>query len=340
VLWRADRRRHPPVIEGQTRLPSPSARCSGEARGYDVLLLDTAAAPISMSAMAETAEIAHSPSRTRRCSSPTRSRPGAVNLARNFASAWRSPASCSPHRRRRPRRCCALDAAVTGKPIKLMVRARSSMRSRTSIRRASPAAFSAWATWSFGREGDGDRRARQGREDRAKMRKGAFDLDDLASIEADAEVGGMGGVLGMLPGVARSRSSSTRPSSTTHPQAPAGDIGSMTRGERKNRSCSMPRAKARGGRLGTRCRHQQAREDAPADGRHDEDHGQKRGCLGKCSVADRQSFRRTAFWRAAASRIPGVASGRPPRPRGSLPRSLPGLPGVPEVFRLARSKKR
>src|SRR4029079_10599455 len=70
----------------------------------------------------------------------------------------------------------------------------------------------------------------------AKMRKGAFDLDDLAEqLRQMQKLGGMGGVLGMLPGVGKIKKQlDTAKLDDAILKRQQAIIGSMTRGERKN----------------------------------------------------------------------------------------------------------
>ena len=102
-----------------------------------------------------------------------------------------SPASCSPASTATAaaaRRCrCARSPASRSSSS---ASARSSTRSRTSIRRASPAASSAWATssaWSRRRRETLD--AQKTAKAAERMRKGVFDLKTSPSSWPDAEDG-------------------------------------------------------------------------------------------------------------------------------------------------------
>ena len=138
----------------------------------------------------------------------------------------------------------------------------------------------------------------------AKMRKGAFDLDDLAEqLNQMQKLGGMGGVLGMLPGVGKIKKQlDTAKLDDAILKRQQAIIGSMTKSERKNpkvlNASRKKRVAAGLGHLGAG--HQQAREDAPADGRHDEVHGQE------ARTAWANVRRRSA---ARASRRPAVRRG-------------------------------
>src|SRR5579885_2947972 len=80
--------------------------------------------------------------------------------------------------------------------------ARRWMPSRTFTRPASPTASSAWAISSPSSRKP-PRRLTQ-RKRAGKMLKGKFDLEDLSEQLAQVEkIGGLGGIMGMLPGVAK-----------------------------------------------------------------------------------------------------------------------------------------
>ena len=112
-----------------------------------------------------------------------------------------------------------------------------------------------------------------------KMKKGAFDLDDLAEqLKQMQKLGGMGGVLAMLPGIGKVKkqldAANLDDRILKRQQAM---IGSMTtRRAQEPEAAQRLAQEARRGRLGhERAGHQQAGEDAPPDGRHDEGHGQE-----------------------------------------------------------------
>src|SRR5215510_11614303 len=99
----------------------------------------------------------------------------------------------------------------------------------------------------------------------AKVKKGAFDLDDLAEqLTQMQKLGGLGGVLAMLPGIGQIKK-----------QLDAANLDDKGRAQ-ESEAAERLAQEARGRRLRhQRAGHQQAREDAPADGRHDEGHGQE-----------------------------------------------------------------
>ena len=150
----------------------------------------------------------------------------------------------------------------------------------------------------------------------AKMRKGAFDLDDLAEqLNQMQKLGGMGGVLGMLPGVGKIKKQlDTAKLDDAILKRQQAIIGSMTqRRAQEPEGAQRLAQEARGGGIGhLGAGHQQAREDAPADGRHDEVHGQE----ARAAWADvrwrsaARASRRSAVWRGAASWLAAAAAGR------------------------------
>ena len=112
-----------------------------------------------------------------------------------------------------------------------------------------------------------------------KVKKGAFDLDDLSEQLAQMQkLGGMGGVLAMLPGIGKVKkqldAANLDDRILKRQQAM---IGSMTKAERtqpEDPRCQAQEAR-RGGLRHIGAGHQPAGEDAPADGRHDEGDGQE-----------------------------------------------------------------
>ena len=176
-----------------------------------------------------------------------------------------------------------------------------------------------------------------------KVKKGAFDLDDLAEqLKQMQKLGGMGGVLAMLPGIGKMKkqldAANLDDKILKRQQAM---IGSMTKSRAQEPEAAQRLAQeARRGGLGhERAGHQPAGEDAPADGRHDEGHGQEtRHASARCSAADRRRRCRPNCRRrrSAAAGLPPVAPRRLSRPSRQefsrpcpavLPRGLPGLPG-------------
>ena len=153
-----------------------------------------------------------------------------------------------------------------------------------------------------------------------KMKKGAFDLDDLAEqLKQMQKLGGMGGVLAMLPGIGKVKK-----------QLDAANLDDRILKRQQAMICSMTKCRAqepeaaqchaqearRGGLGHERAGHQQAGEDAPADGRHDEGDGQEAGHL-----------QPDVRWRPPARDAGGASAG------AALP---PGAPAAAAARRLSR----
>ena len=143
------------------------------------------------------------------------------------------------------------------------------------------------------------------------------------------KLGGMGGVLGMLPGVGKIKkqldAANLDDRILKRQQAM---IGSMTKAERKNPKLLNAKRKKRvaagSGTIGAG--HQPAGEDAPADGRHDEGDGQEaRHLQPDVRIGGRPEM--PAELPPGATLPPG---GLPPLPPGGFPGLGGGLPrGIP-----------
>jgi hypothetical protein len=112
-----------------------------------------------------------------------------------------------------------------------------------------------------------------------KMAKGKFDLNDLAEqLKQMQSLGGMGGIMGLMPGMSgmKDKLSAAGMSDKTFARHIA-IIQSMTRAERANPDMLKHSRKKRiASRLRHGCgRNQQASENAPPDGRHDENDGRQ-----------------------------------------------------------------
>jgi len=179
----------------------------------------------------------------------------------------------------------------------------------------------------------------------AKVRKGAFDLEDLAEqLKQMQKLGGMGGVLGMLPSVGKIKKQlDTAKFDDAILKRQQAIIGSMTRAERKNpKLLNASRKKRVAAGSGTSVQdinklvkmHRQMADMMKAMGK-------KRGLLG--SLFGGAPPELPAELPTGAALPPGL----PPLPPGGLPglgglpRGLPGLPGVPRGLPgLPGSKKR
>ena len=160
-----------------------------------------------------------------------------------------------------------------------------------------------------------------------KMRKGAFDLDDLAEqLKQMQRLGGMGGVMGMLPGMGKIKQQMAAANIDDSVLKRQGAIiSSMTPFERRNPKHARRQAQAaHRGRLRHPARgHQQADQDAPPDGGHDEDDGQEPrhdGEDGRCHGHGRRHGRNG--WRAECGRDRAHAGGA----RKLDPKALEQLP--------------
>ena len=181
----------------------------------------------------------------------------------------------------------------------------------------------------------------------AKVRKGAFDLEDLAEqLKQLQKLGGMGGVLGMLPGVGKIKKQlDTSKLDDAILKRQQAIIGSMTRAERKNpKLLNASRKKRVAAGSGTSVQavnklvkmHRQMADMMKAMGK-------KRGLLGSL-LGGGPMPELPAELPAGAALSPGL----PPLPPGGfqgldggLPRDLPGLPGIPRGLPgLPGSKKR
>ena len=112
-----------------------------------------------------------------------------------------------------------------------------------------------------------------------KMRKGKFDLGDLREqLQQMQAMGGMGGLLGMMPGVAKMKNQIANAGLDDKLlKRQMAIIDSMTPQERRNPDILKASRKKRIA-VGLRHHagtHQQASENAPRHGRHDEGHGRR-----------------------------------------------------------------
>ena len=160
-----------------------------------------------------------------------------------------------------------------------------------------------------------------------KVKKGAFDLDDLAEqLKQMQKLGGMGGVLAMLPGIGKIKKQLDAANlDDTILKRQQAMIGSMTKAERKNpKLLNASRKKRVAAGSGTSVQdinklvkmHRQMADMMKAMGK-------KRGLLG------------TLFGGGPPPELPAelpparpAAGHLPPLP----PRRLPGLPGLPGGF--------
>ena len=110
-----------------------------------------------------------------------------------------------------------------------------------------------------------------------KMRKGQFDLSDMREqLLQMANMGGISGLMGMMPGIAKMKNQIAAAGIDDKIiKRQVAVIDSMTRQERRNPDILKASRKKRiAAGAGARSRgSQQAAQDAPEHGRHDEGHG-------------------------------------------------------------------
>jgi signal recognition particle subunit SRP54 len=181
-----------------------------------------------------------------------------------------------------------------------------------------------------------------------KVRKGAFDLEDLAEqLRQMQKLGGMGGVLGMLPGVGKIKKQlDTAKLDDAILKRQQAIIGSMTKSERKNpKVLNASRKKRVAAGSGTSVQdinklvkmHRQMADMMKSMGK-------KRGMFGSLFGGAPPPELPADLPAGAGALPPGLppmpAGGLPGLPGfgGGLPRGLPGIPrGLPG---LPKSKKR
>src|SRR5215467_4952346 len=230
-----------PIVAGQT--PQQIARRAldaGRLAGYDVVLLDTAGRiHIDEALMRESAEvrdITH-PHETLLVADSLTGQ-DAVKLAKNFDERVGITGIVLTRIDGDGRGGAALSMrAVTGKPIKLL----GVGEKIDAIEDFDPARVAGRILGMGDVVGLVEKAIEtveivKAQKIAAKMRKGAFDLEDLAEqLKQMQKLGGMGGVLGMLPGVGKIKKQlDTAKFDDAILKRQQAIIGSMTRAERKN----------------------------------------------------------------------------------------------------------
>ncbi|HEX7532147.1 MAG TPA: signal recognition particle protein, partial [Methyloceanibacter sp.] len=347
-----------PIVAGEGPLAiATRALKAAKLGGFDVLLLDTAGRThIDEELMEETAEIEKiaKPHETLLVADALTGQ-DAVNLAKNFDARVALTGIVLTRVDGDGRGGAALSMrAVTGKPIKLI-----------GVGEKLDALEDFYPDRIAGRIlGMGDvvglvEKAMQHVElDKAeaiarKVKKGAFDLDDLSEqLKQMQKLGGMGGVLAMLPGIGKVKkqldAANLDDRILKRQQAM---IGSMTKSERKNpKILDAKRKKRVAAGSGTSVQdinrlvkmHRQMADMMKAMGK-------KRGIFSQMFGAGPPPEMPAELPQGAALPPGGLPlSGLPPLPPGgfpglggALPRGLPGLPGVPRGLPgLPKSKKR
>ena len=319
-----------PIVagEGPTQIAARALKAA-KLGGYDVLLLDTAGRThIDEELMAETAAIEKiaSPHETLLVADALTGQ-DAVNLAKSFDARVALTGIVLTRVDGDGRGGAALSMrAVTGKPIKLI----GTGEKLDALEEFYPDRIAGRILGMGDVIGLVEKAMQTVELDKAqkiaaKVKKGAFDLDDLAEqLKQMQKLGGMGGVLSMLPGIGKIKKQlDTAKLDDRILKRQQAMIGSMTRAERKNpKLLNASRKKRVAAGSGTiRAGHQPAGEDASADGRHDEIHGQE--ARASWQHVRRRSAARDAgraSRRLAARRLASASPRRLSRP----PRQLPG----------------
>ena len=273
-----------PIIAGQS--PVDIARRAVQAAklgGHDVVILDTAGRThIDEPLMAEMAEI-------KRVSSPHEillvadclTGQDAVNLAKSFDERVGITGLILTRMDGDGRGGAALSMrAVTGKPVKLIgTGEKMDALEEFHPKRIADRILGMGDIVSLVEKAAETIDAEKAAAMAKKMQSGKFDLNDLADqLGQMQKMGGMGGIMGMMPGMGKMKDQ----------MAAAGlddkmfgrqlaIISSMTKAERANPDLlkHQPQEAHRRRLRHRRRRDQQAAEDAPPDGRHDEGHGRQ-----------------------------------------------------------------
>jgi signal recognition particle subunit SRP54 len=335
-----------PIVAGEGPVPiAERAIKAAKLGGYDVLLLDTAGRThIDEELMAETAEIekvAH-PHETLLVADALTGQ-DAVNLAKNFGARVNLTGIVLTRVDGDGRGGAALSMrAVTGKPIKLI----GTGEKLDALEDFHPDRIAGRILGMGDVVGLVEKALEtveldKAQEIAAKVKKGAFDLDDLAEqLKQMQKLGGMGGVLAMLPGVGKIKkqldSANLDDRVLKRQQAM---ISSMTRAERRNpKILDAKRKKRVAAGSGTSVQdinklvkmHRQMADMMKAMGK-------KRGIFS-------QMFGAGPPPEMPADLPAGATLPPPPNFPGLPPGSLPGLGGMPGLPRglpgLPRSKKR
>ena len=275
-----------PIIFGQEPVAiAKRAEQAARLQGYDVVLLDTAGRthidePLDGGDGGDPRgrAAARGPARRRRADRPGRGQSGEALQRAGRAHRHRA----HPHGRRRPRRRGAVDARRHRQPIKLLgVGEKMDAVEDFHPARLADRILGMGDIVSLVEKAAETIDAAQAAQMAEKMRKGVFDLNDLSEQLAQIEkLGGMGGIMGMLPGVAKIKDQLASANlDDKFVKRQRAIISSMTPKERRNPDILKASRKKRiAAGSGRQCRAgQPAPEAAPADGRHDEGDGRRRG---------------------------------------------------------------
>jgi signal recognition particle subunit SRP54 len=335
-----------PIVAGQT--PVQIARRAEEAarlQGYDVVLLDTAGRThIDEPLMAEMAEI------------KTASRPheillvadaltgqDAVNLAKSFDERVGITGLVLTRVDGDGRGGAALSMrAVTGKPIKLIgTGEKIDALDDFDPQRIANRILGMGDIVALVEKAAQTIDAEKAQKIADRMRKGRFDLEDLAEQLAQVEkIGGLGGIMGMLPGIAKMKDQINSANLDDRMiKRQRAIILSMTREERRNPDVLKASRKKRiASGSGTRVedvnrllkQHRQMADMMKAMG------GMKRGAMGKMAqmfgvgggMPQPTPEEIEALQKQMGGKLPG---GMPPMPAGLPPAPPPGAFGLPKM---------
>ncbi|MDH7798241.1 MULTISPECIES: signal recognition particle protein [unclassified Beijerinckia] len=229
-----------PIVAGQTPVQiAQRAEQAARLQGYDVVLLDTAGRThIDEPLMEEMAEI-------KRATSPHEillvadalTGQDAVNLARNFNDRVGITGIVLTRTDGDGRGGAALSMrAVTGKPIKLIgTGEKVEDLDDFNPQRIANRILGMGDIVALVEKAAASIDAEKAQAIAEKMRKGKFDLDDMAEQLAQVEkIGGLGGIMGMLPGIAKMKDQIASRIDDKMIKRQRAIILSMTRAERRN----------------------------------------------------------------------------------------------------------
>ena len=315
-----------PIVAGENPIDITKRAVETAKRGgYDVLLLDTAGRThIDEELMAETAasENIARPHETLLVADALTGR-DAVNLAMNFDQCVSLTGIVLTRVDGDGRGGAALSMrAVTGKPIKLIgVGERLDALEDFHPERIAGRILGMGDVVGLVEKAIETVEIDKAQKIAAKVKKGAFDLDDLAEqLKQMQKLGGMGGVLSMLPGIGKIKKQlDVANIDETILKRQQAMIGSMTKAERKNpKLLNASRKKRVAAGSGTSVQdinklvkmHRQMADMMKAMGK-------KRGMLGQL------------FGGGPMPELPAELpqGGLPPLQKGGLPGNFPGLPG-------------
>ena len=340
-----------PIVAGQK--PQQIARRALEAAklgGYDVVLLDTAGrTTLDEEMMTEAAEIktASNPHEVLLVADSLTGQ-DAVNLARSFDQRVGLTGIVLTRVDGDGRGGAALSMrAVTGKPIKLIgTGEKTDALEDFHPNRIAGRILGMGDVVSLVERAAANIDAEKAARTAERMRKGQFDLNDMREqLLQMANMGGISGLMGMMPGIAKMKNQIAAAGIDDKIiKRQVAVINSMTRQERKNPGHpeSEPQEADRRRRRPERRAGQQAAQDAPEHGRHDEGDG-----FGQARSARRHRAG-DGLWRRHEAALPGRDEGdggkdagrrrgRPAEPaKGSSGRPTPGSAELAGAHRLER----